>query len=199
LPPASKKKCLGIFALAAEFERAEIFEPESLGDVRSCLQPNPELVEVIEADVAVVHALGQMVANGYGDARPGLNLGHLLTENQAAQLVAKALRLFGIARCAKALGKLEKRLLFLFPGFDAELNELHQNTVVTQALAFCHALYLFGDGSGERYAPPDVFCGGHGIIIHQFGATAEGVDKPSFGRPLSGSPHFQLDFAIAID
>jgi len=96
--------------------------------------------------------------------------GAIFTENQAAQLVAQALGLLGIARGAKAFGKLEKSLFFLFPRFDAELNEFHQNAVVTQALALCHALYLFGDGSGEGYAPPDVFCGWHGIIIHHFGA-----------------------------
>jgi hypothetical protein len=71
---AGKKKCLRILALSAEFERAEIFEPGTFGDIRSCLQP--ETVEVVEAHVTVVHALDQMIANGCGDARPGLDLGH---------------------------------------------------------------------------------------------------------------------------
>jgi hypothetical protein len=78
--------------------------------------------------------------------------------------------LLGIVCGAEAFGKFEEGLLFLFPRFDAQLNELHQNAVVTQAPALGHALHLFGDGSGERYAPADVFCGGHGIIVHQFGA-----------------------------
>jgi hypothetical protein len=59
-------------------------EPKSLnrapsgtfGDTRSCLQPGPETVDVVEARVTVVHALDQMIANGCGDARPGLDLGH---------------------------------------------------------------------------------------------------------------------------
>ena len=67
---AGKKKCLRILALSAEFERAEIFEPGTFGDIRFCLQPDPETVEVVEAHVTVVHALDQMIANGCGDARP---------------------------------------------------------------------------------------------------------------------------------
>src|ERR1700722_5541687 len=73
---AGKKKCLSILALSAELERAEIFEPGTFGDIRSCLQPDPETVEVVEAHVTVVHAFDQMIANGCGDAPPGLDLGH---------------------------------------------------------------------------------------------------------------------------
>ncbi len=94
-----------------------------------------------------------------------------LAEDQAAQLVAQALSLLRIVGGAKAFGKLEEGLLFLLPRFDAEFDEFHQNPVVAQALALGHALYLFGDGSGEGHAAADVFRGGHGIIIHQFGAT----------------------------
>src|ERR1700733_13931877 len=82
---------------------------------------------------------------------PGTFVGFVFTENQTAQLVAQSLGLLRIARGAEAFGKLEKGLLFLSPRFDAEFNELHQNTVVAQSLALCHALHLFGDGSGERY------------------------------------------------
>src|SRR6202043_1119706 len=91
-----------------------------------------------------------------------------------------------IARGTKTFGKLEESLLFLLPRFDAELDELHQNAVVAQALALCHALHLFGDGKGERCAPADVFCGGHSIIMHQFGAAAEGVEKPGLGPAVAG-------------
>ncbi len=94
----------------------------------------------------------------------------LFTENQAAQLVAQPLRLFGIARGAKAFGKVEKCLLSLFPRFDAQLNEFHQDTVIAQTLALGHTIYLFGNWSGEGHAPSDMFCHRHGIIIHQFGA-----------------------------
>jgi len=73
---AGKKKCLRILALSAEFERAEIFEPGTFRDIRSCLQPDPETVQVVVAHVTAVHALDQMIANGCGDARPGLDLGH---------------------------------------------------------------------------------------------------------------------------
>src|SRR5271155_5845227 len=73
---AREKECLGIFALAAEFEWAEIFEPWSFGNVRFCLQPNAKTVEVVQADIAVMHTLDQMVPNGCWDARPGFDRGH---------------------------------------------------------------------------------------------------------------------------
>src|SRR5208337_2742102 len=61
---AGKKKCLGIFALAAQFEGTEILIPRPRGDNRFSLQPNAEMVEIVEADVAVAHSLDQMVADG---------------------------------------------------------------------------------------------------------------------------------------
>jgi hypothetical protein len=73
----------------------------------------------------------------------------LFTESQTAQLVAQSLRLFGIARGAKTFGKVEECLLFLFPCFDAQLNEFHQDTVIAQTLALCHTIYLFGNWSRE--------------------------------------------------
>jgi hypothetical protein len=93
--------------------------------------------------------------------------GALFTKNQTAQLVAQSLGLLRIALGAKAFGKLEKRLLFLFPRFDAEFDEFDefpQNPVIAQALALSHALYLFVEGCGERYAPTDRFRRGHSII-----------------------------------
>ena len=41
---AGKKKCL-----RQSLNEAEIFEPATFGDIRSCLQPDPETVEVVEA------------------------------------------------------------------------------------------------------------------------------------------------------
>jgi hypothetical protein len=57
--------------------------------------------------------------------------------------------LLRIARGSKASGKLEESFLFLFPRFNAEFNELHQNTVVARALALCHALYCLAMGVGS--------------------------------------------------
>ena len=104
--------------------------------------------------------------------RGQLSICALFTENQAAQLIAQTLRFSGIARISEALGELEKRLLSLFPRFDAQLDELHQDTVIAQALALRHTIYLFSNGSGEGHAPSDMFGYRHGIIIHQFGALS---------------------------
>jgi hypothetical protein len=54
--------------------------------------------------------------------------GALFTENQ---LVAQSLGLSGTR-------------------FNAEFNGLHQNRVVAEALALCHALYLLGEGGATR-------------------------------------------------
>jgi hypothetical protein len=147
---ADKKKCL-----RQSLNEAEIFEPATFGDIRSCLQPDPETVEVV-GHVTVVHALDQMIAHGCRDARPGLDLGPYSPKTRRPNS-SKSFGLLRIARGSKASGKLEESFLFLFPRFNAEFNELHQNTVVAQALALCHALYLLGDGGGERCAPADVF------------------------------------------
>ena len=175
---AGKKKCLSILALSAELERAEIFEPGTFGDIRSCLQPDPETVEVVEAHVTVVHAFDQMIANGCGDAPPGLDLGHYSpktrrpTRRPIVWLVADRWRLESVPPARSKLSLSVSR-------FHAEFNELHQNTVVAQALALCHALYLLGDGGGERHAPPEVFRGRHGITTHQFGAFSADANSKS--------------------
>ena len=52
--------------LAAEFERAKILIPRSFGHLWLRFHPKPQLIQVIEIDVAIVHALDQMVANGGG-------------------------------------------------------------------------------------------------------------------------------------
>lgn len=111
-----------------------------------------------------------MIANSSGDSRPNLNLRHSLTENQTTQLVAQLLCLIGIGGGAKTFGKFKERLLFLFPRFDTQFNEFHQDSVIAKALTLGQTVDLFGNGSGKRDTASDMLGCWHGIIIHQFGA-----------------------------
>jgi hypothetical protein len=45
-----KEKSLWVFALAAQFERAEVFVPESRRHVRFRLKPQPQAIEIINTD-----------------------------------------------------------------------------------------------------------------------------------------------------
>jgi len=64
----SQKERFWIPAFAAEFERAKVLVPRSFGGVWIGFHPEPQLVQVGEADISVVHALDQMVTNGGGKA-----------------------------------------------------------------------------------------------------------------------------------
>jgi hypothetical protein len=85
-------------------------------------------------------------------------------------LVAQLLSFLGIICVSEAFGQLEERLLFLFPRFDAQLDEFEQNAIIAEALAFGETIYLFGNGCGERHAPSDMLGNRHYIIMHHFGA-----------------------------
>jgi hypothetical protein len=73
---ALQQKCLGKLALAAELERAEVFEPWPFGDIRLQIDPDSQFVQVFKTDVAVVHTFDEMVAEGGGKARPAFDLLH---------------------------------------------------------------------------------------------------------------------------
>jgi hypothetical protein len=61
-----KKESFGIAAFAAEFERPKILIPWTFGHLWLRFHPNPQLIQVIEIDVAIVHAIDQMVTNAGG-------------------------------------------------------------------------------------------------------------------------------------
>jgi hypothetical protein len=44
-------------ALTTELERAEVLEPTTFWHLRHSFQPKSETIEVLEADVAIAHAL----------------------------------------------------------------------------------------------------------------------------------------------
>jgi hypothetical protein len=116
---AGKKRCLGILALSAEFERAEILEPGTFGDIPSGLQPDPETVEVVEAHVTVVHA----IANGCADARPGLDLGRYSPKTRRPNSSPNRLAGCGSLAARKRPASSKKAFSFCFRGLLEHLQE----------------------------------------------------------------------------
>jgi hypothetical protein len=71
-----QQECFGKFAFAAKLERAEILVPRSLRNIWFQADPDSQLVKVFQADVAVVHPVDEMVADGGGKPGPGFDLRH---------------------------------------------------------------------------------------------------------------------------
>jgi hypothetical protein len=168
---ACEKKSFWIFTLAAEFEGAEVLEPRAFGYDWARLDPKTEQVEIFHADVALVHALNQVSADGGRKARPGFDSRHLFPKHKPPQLVAQALDLRRIVGGAELFGKIEERLFFLPTGFDALFNEFDEDAVVAQTAALGDALYLAGYLTWEGYTAADLLRCGHGTILHRFGAS----------------------------
>jgi hypothetical protein len=167
---ACEKKSLWIFTLAAELERAEVLKPRALRNDWARLDPETEQVEIFQADVAFVHALNQMSADGGRKPRPGFDARHLFTEDQPPQLVAQALNLSGVVSCTELFGQIEECLFFLPTGFDALFNEFDEDAVVAQSAPFGYALYLARYLIWEGYAAANLLGRGHGTSLHHFGA-----------------------------
>ena len=62
-----QEESLRIAAFATKLERAEVFVPRAFRDFRLGFHPKPQLVQIVKTNVAVVHALDQMVTNGSGE------------------------------------------------------------------------------------------------------------------------------------
>ncbi len=155
-----KQKCLRELAFAAKLERAEILVPRSVGHHRSRFDPNAQLVEVFQADIAVVHGLDEMVANGGGKPGPSFDLRHAsptsFAEDEAAQFVAQLPDLLRITGGAELLSELEECLLLLLCSFDALLDELDQYAIVAESALAGDGLDLPGDLWGQGYAAADL-------------------------------------------
>ena len=74
----------------------------------------------------------------------------------------------GVARSAKAFGQFEECLLFLFPRFDAQLNEFHQDTVIAQRWLFAMRSTCLATGAEQPGRSVGTGCRGNaslGIIV----------------------------------
>jgi hypothetical protein len=123
---AGKEKRLRIFAFATELERTEILVPSSFWNIRPGFHPETELVQILEIDITLVHALDPVVANSGRKPGPGLDLRHsftrithrhLFAEDEASHLIAQLFYFVRIGRCPEAFRQREESLLFLLLRF----------------------------------------------------------------------------------
>jgi hypothetical protein len=128
------------------------------------------LVQIVEADVAVVHALDQMITDSARKPRPGFNLRHLLTEYKLSQLISQSLDLVRIVGRAEFFREFEERFLFLLARLDSLFDQFDEYAVVAQAASFRDAVDLPGYLGREGDAAANLLRCGHGTIVHQFGA-----------------------------
>jgi hypothetical protein len=75
-----QKESLGILAVSAELEGAEILIPITMGNLRLRLNPLSQPVQVIQTDASIVHSLDEMLSDSTGHLRPVRDAGHLLTK-----------------------------------------------------------------------------------------------------------------------
>jgi hypothetical protein len=148
---AGKQKRPGISALATELERAEILVPRSFWHIGLRFHPEAELIQILEADIALMHALDQVIPKSGGKFGPGLDLRHSftrqhspasLTEDESPHLVAQLLYLIGIRRRAKAFRQREESFLFFLLRGEALLDQFDQHAIIAQASFFCDTLHL---------------------------------------------------------
>ena len=176
-----QKKRLGIFAFAAQLERAEVLVPRSIRYLRFRLHPNPQLVEVSKTYIYFGHACvppSDRELRREGETR--FRSAALFTEHKTPQLIAEMFHLFRVAGCTKALGKVVERLLFLFLRLNPLCDQVNQNAVIAQTpLSRDEADLLIDFGRKSDAAPNRLcrcsFCHCHSITIHHFGADGSAL------------------------
>lgn len=99
---SSEKKSFRVLAFATQFERAEILVPGFSRHFGSGFNPDAKLVQVFEADLAITHALDQVVTDRSRETRPCFDAA-LLSEHEASQFVPQPLHLVRVCRCPKAV------------------------------------------------------------------------------------------------
>jgi hypothetical protein len=150
LLPIRREEKFWVFAFATQFERAEILVPRFFWNFGfSRFNPDAKLIQVLEADLAITHAIDQLIADSSRETRPGFRSEALLSEYEASQFVPQPFYLVRALRCPKTVCQFEKRLLFLLVGFDSQLNEFDQNAVVAQTPAIRNPFNLSRHGRGK--------------------------------------------------
>jgi hypothetical protein len=169
-----QKKCLGKTSFTAEFERSKVFVPLTLRNLGLRFHPNPELIQVLQIDIAVAHTLNQVISNSRREPRPRLDvrheLLHLLAKNKSAHFVAQSLYFIWVVSASKLFCQIKKSFFLFFTGFESLLDELNQNPVVAKAAFLCHVFDLLDELAGQGYASANRLGIGHATTIHHYGA-----------------------------
>jgi len=145
---ARDQKRLRILAFTAKFERTEILVPLSLGYVGLRFHPKTKLVEILQAYMAVVHALDQMVPKRDWESGPDFNLRHLLTEDESSHLIAQLLYLFRIGGRSKSLCQGEEGFFLFLLRFQALFDQFDQHAIVAETPFSGDTLDLLGQSCG---------------------------------------------------
>jgi len=93
----------------------------------------------------------------------------LFTEDEAAELVAEALDLLGIAGRAEFFGELKECLFLLLPCFDAFLDQFNENAVIAKPAVLGDTIDLPRDRGGKGKTSTDMLRLRHGTSIHRSG------------------------------
>ena len=170
---ALQEKSLGESALAADFEGAKIFVPGTLGYLGLRLDPKAELIKVGDGDIAVAHAVDQMLTDVRGQFSPAGNLWHQspasAAKYHATQFISEALGFLRIGGVAKTLGEIEEFLLFAFFSLDAVLDQFDEHAIGAKPACLSQIADLCGGSGGQRDALADgFFLGLHRVMIHHF-------------------------------
>jgi hypothetical protein len=100
-------------------------------------------------------------------------------KDHSAHLVAQAFDFRWIGGASKALGEVEKFLLFALLGLHAVLDEFQQHPVGAKPARFSQVANLSSDVRRQAYTLPyRLVCRSHYTIMHQDGANREEPVKP---------------------
>jgi hypothetical protein len=152
---AAKQERLGVRAVPADLERAEVPVPVAFWHDRIGFGPKSKLIEVFDTDRAVAHSIDQVPADACG------KLSHLSTwalpaKYHSAQLVAQTLGFLRVLGASETLSEFEKLLLFALLGFYAVLDKLDQHPVSAEPACLRQVPNLCRDARRQANTLPDI-------------------------------------------
>src|SRR6267142_1464221 len=100
------------------------------------INPKSKLMEVINADGSVTHAINQMLAYVWRKVIPALNPEELAAKHDSSQFIAESLGFFRVCSRAEYPSQLKKLLLLAFFRRDAVLNEFDRHAFGTESTGF---------------------------------------------------------------
>lgn len=83
-----KQESLDQWALTADFERAEILEPITFGNLRPSVDPQAKLIQVCNRYRPIPHAVEQVLPHALRKVIPTLDFRHSIAEYHTSHLVA---------------------------------------------------------------------------------------------------------------
>src|SRR6267142_5864422 len=139
------------------------------------INPKSKLMEVINADGSVTHAINQMLAYVWRKVIPALNPEELAAKHDSSQFIAESLGFFRVCSRAEYPSQLKKLLLLAFFRRDAVLNEFDRHAFGTESTGFRQVANLRSNSCGKADTLP--YClvrSSHSTSTHHNGAFGKG-------------------------